>query len=67
MGPGRTIATSARLASRPHLGWRRSAFQRVWRAVVEQLEIGANHQAMTNLARRFVTVCGEESAPLVVG
>jgi hypothetical protein len=31
--------------------------------VGEQLEIGANHRGMMSLARRFVTVCGELSAP----
>jgi hypothetical protein len=46
---------------------RNSAFQRVWRAVVERLEFSANHGGMMSLARRFVTLCGEESAPLVVG
>ena len=34
--------------------------------VGEQLEIGANHRGMMSLVRRFVTFCGEESAPLVV-
>jgi hypothetical protein len=38
-----------------------------WSAVVEQLEIGANHVGMMNLAQRFVTLCGEETARLVVG
>jgi hypothetical protein len=38
-----------------------------WSAVVEQLEIGANHVGMMNLAPRFVTMCGEETARLVVG
>jgi hypothetical protein len=37
-----------------------------WSAVVEQLEIGANHRGMMSLVRRFVTLCGTESAPLVV-
>jgi hypothetical protein len=46
---------------------RRSAFQTVWSAVGEQFEFGANHSGMVNLWRRFVTYCGEQSAPLVVG
>jgi hypothetical protein len=44
---------------------RRRPFQRVWSVVDEQLGIGANHSGMMSLARRFVTDCGEESAPLV--
>ena len=57
----------ARLGSRPRRGRRRNAVQKVWRAVGEQVEIGANHVGMVNRRRRFVTLCGEESAPLVVG
>ena len=44
-----------------------TALLNVRRRVGEQLEIGANHRRMMNLARRFVTLCGDESAPLVVG
>jgi hypothetical protein len=45
---------------------RRHPILRVWRHVGEQLEFGANHLHMMSLARRFVTLCGEECAPLVV-
>ena len=46
---------------------RRNALPKVRRRVGEQVEIGANHLGMVNRRRRFVTLCGEESAPLVVG
>jgi hypothetical protein len=56
----------ARLYSCPRRERRRCAFQRGWSAVVEQLEISANHLGTMSLVRRFVTLCCEESAPLVV-
>ena len=46
---------------------RRKALLNVRRRFGEEVEIGANHRGMMSLARRFVTLCGAESAPLVLG
>ena len=45
----------------------REALLNVRRRFGEEVEIGANHRRMMSLARRFVTLFGGESAPLVVG
>ena len=49
------------------LGERRGkALRTVRSAVVEQVEIGANHWGMVNRLRRFVTLCRAETAGLVL-
>ena len=45
-----------RLGSRPRRGRRTNALQKVWRAVGEQVEFGANHLGMVDRRRRFVIV-----------
>jgi hypothetical protein len=55
------------LGSRALRGRRGKALLNIRRQLGEEVEIGANHVGMMSLARRFVTLCGEECAPLVVG
>jgi hypothetical protein len=53
------------LGSRVLRGRRGKALLNVRRQVGEQLECSANHRGMMSLARRFVTLCGAETARLV--